>query len=82
MKDEKKYWLDDSRNVDKIFWALVSVCALLTVADLFYHKHGHFSWEQWIGFYGFYGFIACVGLVVLAKQLRKFLKRDEDYYDR
>jgi uncharacterized membrane protein len=82
MKDEKKYWLDDPRNVDKIFWSLVGVCSFLTVADLFYHKHGHFFWEEWIGFYGFYGFIACVGLVLLAKQMRKLFKRDEDYYDR
>lgn len=82
MKNEKKYWLDEPRNVDKVFWSLVVVCALLTVADLFYHKHAQFSWEDWIGFYGFYGFISCVGLVLLAKQLRKLLKRREDYYDR
>jgi hypothetical protein len=43
MKNEKKYWLDDSRNVDKIFWSLAGICALLTAVDFFYHKHGHFS---------------------------------------
>jgi len=82
MESEKKYWLDNPRNVDKIFWCLVGVCALLTIADFIHHKHGHFSWEEWIGFYGFYGFLACVALVLMAKQLRKLLKRDEDYYDR
>jgi hypothetical protein len=29
-----------------------------------------------------YGFAACVVLVLLAKQLRKLLKRSEDFYDR
>lgn len=82
MNKEKKYWLDDPRNVDKIFWGLVGVCALLTVPDFFYHKHTHFGWENWIGFYGLYGFVSCVGLVLLAKQMRKLLKRSEDYYDR
>jgi uncharacterized membrane protein len=82
MKNEKKYWLDDSRNVDKIFWSLVGVCVLLTAVDFFYHKHGYFSWEEWINFYGFYGFISCVGLVLLAKQMRKLLMRKKGYYDR
>lgn len=82
MKKQRQYWLDDSRNVDKIFWSLVGVCILLAAADFFYHPHGHFSWEEWINFYGFYGFISCVGLVLVAKQMRKLLMRKEDYYDR
>ena len=78
---EKHYWLDDKRNVDKIVYALVAVCALLFVADFFYHKHTHFGFEGWFGFFAWYGFIVCVGLVLAAKEMRKFLKRDEDYYD-
>ena len=31
---------------------------------------------------GIFGFVVCVGLVLGAKQLRKILKRDENYYDR
>jgi hypothetical protein len=33
------------------------------------------------GFYGAYGFIGSVFLVLVAKQLRKLLKRPEGYYD-
>jgi hypothetical protein len=40
------------------------------------------GWESLWGFYAVYGFAACVLLVLLAKQLRKLLKRPEDYYDR
>jgi hypothetical protein len=82
MKQEKKYWLDDSRNVTKIFYTLVTVCVLLVLSDLLYHKHYHYSWEGWLGFHGFYGFFGSVGLVLTAKQLRKILMRKDDYYDR
>ena len=79
---DKQYWLDDPRNVDKIVWSLVAVCALLVLADLLYHKHVHFSFENWFGFFAGYGFIMCVLLVLVAKVMRVILKRDEDYYDR
>lgn len=80
--DEKTYWLDNPRNVTKIFWGLVVVCALLFAADAFYDKHVELEAETWFGFYGIFGFVACVALVLAAKELRKILMRGEDYYDR
>jgi hypothetical protein len=82
MNDARNTWIDEPRNVDKIYYGLGAVCAALTIADLFYHKHAAFSWDAWFGFYGFYGFVCCVLLVLAAKQLRRILRRDEDYYDR
>jgi len=79
---EKPRWLDDKRNVRKIIWALVIVCAGLFAADGFYHKHPHFAAESFFGFYAIYGFVMCVGLVVAAKMMRKVLMRSEDYYDK
>ncbi len=88
MNSENKYWLDDPRNVNKIVYALYAICALLVGADLVYHKHIHFTYENeaynfedWFGFFGFFGFVACVGLVLAARLLRIVLKREEDYYD-
>ncbi|MGI9385205.1 MAG: hypothetical protein ACR2PO_18785 [Methyloligellaceae bacterium] len=78
---EKRYWLDDLRNVDKIVYALYAICALLLVIDPLIHKHGPFAIEHWLGFYGIYGFVACVALVLAAKELRRILMRSEDYYD-
>ena len=77
----KTYWLDDIRNVHKLFWALVAVCALLFVADVFYEKHVVFQFEHWFGFFGLFGFFLSFALVLTARELRKILKRDEDYYD-
>ncbi|MBT4750505.1 MAG: hypothetical protein HOO19_14320 [Rhodospirillaceae bacterium] len=78
----KRYWLDDIRNVHKLFWALVAVCALLFVSDAFYEKHVIFPFENWFGFFGLFGFFLSFALVLTARELRKLLKRDEDYYDR
>ena len=81
-RNERKYWLDDPRNVDKIVYGLYAICALVGLLDLFPYKHHlHFDFEYWPGFYSIYGFVACFGLVLAAKQLRKIVMRDEDYYD-
>ncbi len=79
--DDKVYWLDQKKNVDLIIYGLLVVCAGVTVADLFYHKHGHYHFEEWFGFSSWYGFVSCVFLVLAATQMRRFIKRPEDYYD-
>ena len=79
---EKKYWLDEPRNVDRVVHVFYAVCALLVAIDVFVPKHGPFAIEHYFGFYGFFGFVACVVLVLTAKQLRRILMRPEDYYDR
>ena len=82
MSDAKKYWLDRSENVTKLYRALWGVGIGLIFADLFFHKHEEFSFAAWFGYYGFFGFVACVVLVLTAKVLRRVLMRSEDYYDR
>ena len=80
-KSEKKYWLDNPRNVDKVYWSVWIICALLALTDFFYDKHTTLGIEEIPGFYGWYGFVACVGLVLIAKEIRKLVIRGEDYYD-
>ncbi len=80
--EEKTYWIDDMRNVYKIFWALVVVCGLLMLSDLFIHKHTTFGFQGWFGFFGLFGFCLSFLLVLTSKQLRKIVMRDEDYYDK
>ena len=82
MAAEQKHWLDKPRNVTLLVRILTAVCLLLVVADLVYHKHGHFDWELLFGFHGFFGFAAFAFIVLTGKQLRKILMRKEDYYDR
>ncbi|MEM7256985.1 MAG: hypothetical protein AAF404_06315 [Pseudomonadota bacterium] len=79
--DEKSYWLDQPGNIRLIVWALVAVCAALVVFDFFYKKYGHFDFEYWPAFYAWYGFLSYCAIVLSAKQLRKILSRDENYYE-
>lgn len=80
MNDDNR-WLDDPRNVRRIVYALFTLCGLMILADLLYEKHPHFSFEGWFGFYGFFGFIGSFLLVLTAKEMRRVLRRDEDFYD-
>lgn len=75
-------WLDEPGNVRKVALGLYVVCGLLLLADFFYIKHPHFAFESWFGFYPVFGFAVSFTLVLTAKELRRVLKRDEDYYER
>ena len=88
----KRHFFDDPGNVRLVLRILYAVCAaffLLDLVDLALHlsgsgqlRHAERSWEGWPGFYPIYGFVACTALVLIAKEIRKVLMRDEDYYDR
>lgn len=83
----KRHLFDDARNVKRVIRLLFACCALLLAVDFSFHGHpsfreGVFDTETWTGFYPVYGFVACVLLVLAARQMRKFLMRGEDYYER
>ena len=73
-------WLDKPGSANRIFWGLAVICLLLFLADFTYETHGHFAVEAIPGAYGIYGFVMFTGLILVAKALRFFIKRDEDYY--
>ena len=83
---------DKPHNVRRVLRTLYAVCIvvfLLDVLDAVLQgvglgdlRQAERPWEGWAGFYAIYGFVACVALVLIAKQLRRVLMRDEDYYDR
>ena len=78
---EKHYFLDKKENITWIYRALWILGALLIGAELVIHRHEKLALAEFFGFYGIYGFIGCVILVVVAKVLRNFVMRQEDYYD-
>ena len=82
MSEQRKYWLDRSENVTKLYRGVWAIGIALIVADLFIHKHEEFGFARWFGFYALFGFVACVTLVITAKALRRILMRHEDYYER
>lgn len=78
---EKKHIFDDPRNVRRVLWALLATCGFLFIADFIFHRHVVHPWEALWGFYALFGFVACVVLVLVAKGMRRYLMRKEDYYD-
>lgn len=81
MNQEKQHFFDKPENIRRLIYAFYTVCALLLLADVVIHRHVAHAWETLFGFYALFGFIACVVLVLVAKQMRKLLMRDENYYE-
>ena len=78
---EEPRFLDKEENVRKVLWVFYALCAILFLGDFVYDRYTYHPWENLWGFYPLYGFAGIVVLVLLAKQLRKVVMRDEDYYD-
>ncbi|NRA72752.1 MAG: hypothetical protein HRU24_17260 [Gammaproteobacteria bacterium] len=80
MKPQKKYLLDDPKNIKRMLRLFYGCCILLFILDFIVHRHISHDWEILWGFYPLFGFVACVLLVLAATWMRTFLMRDEDYY--
>ena len=84
---KKAPWLYKAKNIDRIWWALVCVTLILCMADFFYHKHTAFKpgtlgaeIDQFWAFYAVFAFFITIGLISIAKVLRRILMRSDDYY--
>ena len=79
------HFFDRRRNVRRVLRVLYAACVVVLIAQLLLanaadHETEH--WLQgWFGFYAVFGFVACVALVLLAKQLRRLVMREERYYE-
>ena len=80
MKKELKIF-DKPENVKRFLGIFYLSLLVLLIIDFFIHKHPEFPWEGAPDFFAAYGFGSCVLLIFIAKILRLFVKRDEDYYD-
>ncbi len=75
-------FFDKPKNVKRILHLLYGSCALLLALEFVIHRHVAHNWENLWGFYPLYGFVGCVVLVIVAKWMRTFLMRSEDYYEK
>ena len=82
MSKEKIYFFDKKENIQRVLYVFYALCILLLGGDLVIHRHEMHPWDTLLGFYPLFGFVACVALVLVAKEMRRWLMRDEDYYEK
>jgi asparagine N-glycosylation enzyme membrane subunit Stt3 len=80
MKKELDFF-EKPKNKKALWIIYIAILVLLLTIDLFIPQHAHFYWDGIPVFYALFGFAGCVLLAVIAKNLRPFLKREENYYD-
>ena len=66
----------------KLLWVLLyAVCVFTLVPEFFLERPPHFAYDNYFGFFAALGFVACALLIIIAKGIGFFLKKNEDYYD-
>jgi hypothetical protein len=81
MKDSEQHFFDDPNNLKRVLRVFYAICVGLLLLDFIHHRHVIHAWESMWGFYAVFGFVACVVLVLVAKEMRKVVMRDESYYE-
>ena len=77
---ESNHWLDQPRNVKRLWRGFLVVLALTVLAEWLVHLHPQFEVESVFGFHAWFGFMACAAMIVGAKALALLLKRPDTYY--
>jgi len=78
--DDKPHWLDQPRNVKRLWRSFLVVLVLTVLAEFLVDLHPHFEIESIFGFNAWFGFLGCVAMIVLAKGLALLLKQPDTYY--
>ena len=73
-------WLARPSTI-RLLWRVFAVVLVVSVlAQVTIKVKGYFGVDGWFGFGAFFGFLSCLAMVLFAKALGRFLKRDENYY--
>lgn len=75
-----RHWLDEPRNVRRLWRGFLAMLALTLLAEFAVHLHPVFGIESVFGFHAWFGFAACLAMIVGAKVLALVLKRPDTYY--
>ncbi|MEM7429398.1 MAG: hypothetical protein AAF441_25230 [Pseudomonadota bacterium] len=79
-KPSSDHWLVRPDTIRLLWKILIAVLALTVLAQAFIYVKGYFTVDGWFGFGAAYGFLSCLIMVLVAKGLGYFLKRDDSYY--
>ncbi len=77
---EDDAWLARPSTI-RLLWKVFAVVLAVSVAvQWLLPVKGKFGVDGWFGFGAAFGFLSCLAMVLFAKGLGFFLKRDENYY--
>lgn len=83
MEKKEFDWFDKQKNIRTLWVLLFLLCGLSIAAQLLIPDAPvHFAVERYFGFFAVLGFVSCAVLILVAKVLGFFLKKDVTYYDR
>ena len=74
-------WPARPGTIRLMWWLFAILLALSVAAQLLFKVKGYFGVDSWLGFGAVFGFLSCLVMVLVAKLLGLFLKRDENYYE-
>ena len=77
----RKHWLVRPGTIRILWIAFAAILAALVVAGVFVRGYAYFTIDGIFAFNAWYGFLTCVAMVVAAKVLGVFIKRQDSYYD-
>lgn len=77
---ENDAWLARPSTIRLLWWVFAAVLLLSLVVQLPFPVKGKFGVDGWFGFGAVFGFLSCLAMVLFAKALGWFLKRDENHY--
>lgn len=73
-------WADSSKGVNRLIIGLIVLCVLLFAMEFVWHRHVKVPWESLFGFHAIAGFVSFTVIVLGARLLRVFIRRDESFY--
>jgi len=79
--DKHDNWLVRPQTIRLLWKVFIAVLLFIVLAQFFVKIKAYFGLDDWFGFAAVFGFLACVTMILIAKGLGRFLKRDEHYYD-
>ena len=79
--DNDNHWLTRPKTIRLLWGVFIAILVLTVLAQVPVNVKSYFGVDDWFGFAAVFGFISCVAMVLVAKGLGLFLKRDEHYYD-
>jgi len=73
-------WLARPSTIRLLWWVFALVLVVSVLLQFVFKVKGYFGVDGWLGFGAAFGFLCCLAMVLFAKVLGWFLKRNEDYY--